>query len=109
MERYGFCPIEYTLWPKKQIAHGGIAHHHHLVNAARGDRKFLDGVAQVTGQRPPQQFARMLAVVMDARHHVGTAEPLRVFERRIGDAGAGLQVEKTQHHGGGSQVHGDAV
>ncbi len=46
---------------------------------------------------------------MDARHHVGTAEPLRVFERRVGDAGAGFQVEKAQHHGGGSQVHGEAV
>ena len=36
----------------------------------------------------------MLRVVVDARHHVGAAEPLRVLERRVGDELAGFQVDE---------------
>ena len=39
----------------------------------------------------------MLRVVVDAGHDVGAAEPLRIFERRVGDQLAGLQVEQPQH------------
>ena len=51
----------------------------------------------------------MLAVVADARHHVGAAEALRILERGVGDLLAGLQIEQPEHDRGGAQVHRDAV
>ena len=51
----------------------------------------------------------MVGVVVDARHHVGAAEALRVFERRVGDELAGLEVDQAQDDGRRAEVHRDAV
>ena len=51
----------------------------------------------------------MLRVVVDSRHHLGTAEPLRVLERRVGNELAGLEIEQAQHDGGRAEIHGDPV
>ena len=51
----------------------------------------------------------MVRVVMDARHHVGTAESLRIFERGVGDQFAGFEIDQAQDDRGRAQVHGDAV
>ena len=51
----------------------------------------------------------MVGVVLDARHHVGPAEALRVFERRVGDELAGFEVDQAQDDGRRAQVHRDAV
>ncbi len=66
-------------------------------------------MSQIARQGAPQQLAGMQRVVLNAGHHVGAAETLRIFERGVGHQFAGLEVEQTQHHGGGAQVHGDAV
>ena len=63
---------------------------------SRIDGQLLDRVAQVAGQRPHQQPAAVRRVVVDARHHVRAAEPLRVLERRVGDQLARLEVEQPQ-------------
>ena len=64
---------------------------------------------EIAGERAHQQLARMMRVVMNARHHIGAAEALRVFERSVGDQLAGLEVEQPQHDRGRAQVHGDAM
>ncbi len=48
----------------------------------------------------------MLGVVVDARHHIRSAEALGIFEGGVGDQFAGFQVEQAQDDGGGAQVHG---
>ena len=95
--------------PEEQVAHGRVADHHHFVDGQRIYRKLLDGVRQVTCQRAPQQLAGVLVIVLDAGHHVGAAETLRVLEGGIGDHLAGFEVEETQHHRRGTQIHGQTV
>jgi hypothetical protein len=75
----------------------------------RVDWELFDRVADVAGERPHQQEAAVLGIVLDPRHHVGAAEALRVLERRVGDQCAGLEIVETQHHRGGAEVHRQAV
>ena len=105
----GVLPDRVHALPEEEIAHGGVAHHHHLVDGLRIDRELFNGVGQVAGQRAQQQLARMLGIVGDARHHVGAAETLRILKRCVRDQFAGFQIEQTQHDRRGTEVHRDAV
>ena len=93
---------------KKQIAHRGIADDDKFVDRFRIDWEGFDGVGKVAGERAHQEFARMMCVVMNARHNIGAAEALWVFERSVGHQLAGFQVQQPQHDGGRPQVHCDA-
>ena len=46
---------------------------------------------------------------MNARHHIGAAEALRIFEGCVRNDFAGFQVQEAQNDGGGSHVHGQPM
>jgi len=75
----------------------------------RIDGERFDGVREIAGQRPHQEVAGVLRVVVDARHHVRTTESLRILERRVGNLLARLEVEEAQHDGRGAEIHREAV
>ena len=63
---------------------------------------------QISGQRAQQQPSGMLGVVRDARHHLRSAEALRILKRSVRDQLAALQIQQPQHDRRGAQVHRDA-
>ena len=109
IERYGLWPIEYTLFLKNRSRIVEFAGHDELVDRRRVHRELLDGVPQVPRQRPHQELAGMLAVVVDARHDLGAAEALRVLERRVGDELARLEIEQPEDDRRGAEIHREPV
>ena len=94
---------------KEDVAHRGIAHDDDLVDRPRIDRKLLDRVGEIAGERPPEQLASVFGVVVDARHHVGSAESLRILERRVGHELAGLEVDQANDNRRRTEIHREPV
>ncbi len=64
---------------------------------------------EIAGQRAHEELAAMVGVVLDARHHFGAAEALRVFKGGDSEDRAGAEVEETKDYGGGAEVESEAV
>jgi hypothetical protein len=95
--------------PEEQVAHRRVADERDVVDRQGIHRQLGDRVAQVPGDGAHQQPSWMPGVVMDPRHDVGAAEALRVFERRVGDLLAGLEVDQADDHGRGTEIDREAV
>ncbi len=102
-------PDRIHVLPEEQIPHGRVADHDHLVDGRRIDGEVLDRMRDVAGDRAAQQLAGMLGVVADARHDLGSAEALRVLERRVRNLLAGFEIEETEHDRRRAEVHREAM
>src|ERR1041385_5043859 len=66
-------------------------------------------MSDVTRHRALQKLAAVFCVVMNPRHDIGTAEPLRIFKRSVGNDFTGFQIQKPDHNRGGAQVHRESM
>ena len=95
--------------PEEQIAHDRVTNQHHLVNAPGRHAERLNSPAHVTGERTAQQPALVVSVELHPRQYVGAAEALGILERLASLDAAGLEINQSHRHGGGAQVHGQAM
>jgi hypothetical protein len=65
---------------EEQIAHRGITRNGVFINRRRRDGQTIDYAGQVSEQRALEQTAGVIGVVLDARHHIGAGEALRILE-----------------------------
>ena len=77
---------------EEHIAHRRVCRDRHFANAVDRNAKSLDRVRQVAKQRALQKASFVIRIVMDARHDVGSAEALRIFERLSGNEFTGGEI-----------------
>ena len=94
---------------EEEVAHGGVAGHHELVDGRGVHGQGRDRAGQVAEERALQQPALLLSVEADAGHDVRAPEALGVLERVGGHEASRLQVVQAQGHRGGADVEGQAV
>ena len=98
---------------KEEVPHGRVAGHCHLVNLLATNAQPLadltDLIVEALDYGLVQLALKRSTIVGNPIHDVASAESLRVLEGSDRPGVATFQIHQFDHHGGGSQIHGQPV